>query len=326
MAGIGPMLAGLAAAAALLAPSPAAADAVAGEAQSAVFAIVEGTAISAAEFEGALAAAIRRKFYHRQPREDQLAALRSEVTDELVNRVLLLKEAQRRGIRADEEKVRAELAAYEQRVRDSPQWRKVRSEVLPALTRALRERNAIAQLEAAIRAVPPPGEAELRAYYESHPELFTEPERVRLSLILLKVDPASPADAWERAFARARELLAQLANGADFAELARQHSGDASASDGGDMGYRHRGMLSPHLESEIAKLAVGATSEPIKLLEGVAIFRVTERRPPELKKLEHVRRAATELWAREQGEARWRELIARLRAGAEIRIGDERAP
>lgn len=310
----------------LLAPCWAATGPPADGAQNTVFAVVDGVAISTDEFEGALTAAIRQKYYHRRPPENQLAALRDEVADRMVNKVLLLKEARRRDIHPDEEKVRAEIAAYEQRYRNQPQWHENRAQVLPALTQALQEQSVIVQLEAATRAAPPPAEAALRAYYEAHSELFTEPERLRLSMILLKIDPSSPSSEWEQAFERARDMVKQLANGADFADLARLHSGDDSARDGGDMGYRHRGMLPSGIESEIDKMAVGTISEPLRLLEGVAVFRLTERKPAQIRRLEEVRSNVAELWTREQGGMQWRELLARLRAGAEIRlVGDRRS-
>ena len=317
-------LASLATAAALLAPACwAATGPEAHGAAGAVFAVVEGTAISTQEFEAALAGAIRQKFYHRRAPEEQLAALRQEVTDGLVNRVLLLNEARRRGIRPDEEKVRKEVMAYEQRYRDQPQWQKARVQLLPALTRALEEQSVITQLETATRVVPPPDEIGLGAYYESHPEQFTEPERVRLSMILLKVDPAAPAAAWQQALAQSQDVVKQLTAGADFAELAQLHSGDSSARDGGDLGYRHRGTLPAGVESGIDKLAPGAISEPFRLLEGIAVFRLVERKTAQLRSLKDVRRNVAELWSREQGETQWRKLLARLRSGADIRIGGE---
>lgn len=315
-------LAGLAAAAGLFAPACwAATGAAADGSPDAVFAVVDGAVISAQEFESVLAATIRQKFYHRQAPADQLAALRSEVSDSLVNRVLLLKEAQRRGVRPDEEQVSSKIANYEQRYRDRPQWKESRAQVLPALTRALEEQSVLAQLEAAIRVAPSPTEAGLQAYYQSHPEQFTQPEQLRLSMILLKVDPSSPSLAWEQALEQAQDIVAHLANGADFAELARLNAGDGSARDGGDMGYRHRGTVPQGIENEIDKMAVGAISEPIRLLEGMAIFRLAERKPAQLRTMAEVRRNVAELWAREQGETQWRALNARLRAGAEIRIG-----
>ena len=320
-------LASLAAAAGLLAPGcwAAATGPDGNGATNAVFAVVDGAVIGTQEFEVALAGAIRQKFYHRRPPDDQLDALRADVADRVVNRVLLLKEAQRRDIRPDDEKVRAEIAAYEQRYRDRPQWQESRAQVLPALTRMLQEQSVIAQLEAATRVAPVPEETGLRAYYKSHPELFTQPEQLRLSMILLKVDPSAPPSALEQALEQAQEIVRQLANGADFAELARRHSGDDSAPGGGDLGYRHRGTLPAGVESEIDKLSMGAISEPFRLLEGMAIFRFTGRKQAQLKTFEEVRGNVIELWTREQEETQWRGLVARLRAGAEIRIGDQTA-
>lgn len=327
MTGIKRALVGFVAAAAILTPARAATAAPAADgAPSAVFAVVDGSVISTEEFEGALTVAVRQKFYHRRPPDDQLAALRSEIADRIVNHALLLKEARRRGIHSDAEKVSAEVATYEQRYRDSPQWRASRAQVLPGLTRALEERNVIAQLETATRAGPPPSEADLRAYYELNPKLFTEPEKLRPSMILIKVDPSSPAAAWEQAQEQAQDIVVHLANGADFAELARLNSGDSSARDGGDMGYRHRGTLPEGIESEIDKLVVGATSEPIRLLEGIAIFRLAARKPAQLRAMEDVRGNIAELWAREKGEMQWRALSARLRANAEIRISGDLRP
>ena len=318
-------LAGLAAAALFLAPACWAADGTDTDApQDAVFAMVEGTAISAQQFETALAAAVRQKFYHRQPPEDQLAALRREVSDNLINRVLLLREAQRRGVRVDDEQVRAEMANYERNYRDRPQWQESRAQILPALKRVLEEQAMLAQLEAATRTVPAPADAELRAYYGSHPEQFTQPEQLRLSMILLKIDPSSEAPARELVLQQVQDLVRQLANGADFAELARRHSGDSSAPGGGDMGYLHRGLLPQGIESVIDQMAPGAISEPIRLLEGMAIFRLTERKPAQLRTLEDVRRNVAELWARDQADTQWRELRARLRAGADIRLAGDR--
>lgn len=318
-------LAALLAATGLLAPVCSTATGSPVEAAPGVFAVVEGTTISTQEFQSALANAVRQKYYHRQPQEEQLVLLRQEVADRLVNRVLLLKEAERRRIRSDDAKVRAQIAAYEDRYRDRPQWQESRAHILPALSQALREQSMISQLESAARATTPPSEAALKAYYTQHQDSFTEPERVRLSMILLKVDPSAPAAAWEKAAEKAHAIVAQLRKGADFRELARLSSDDSSAREGGDLGYRHRGMLPAGVEGEVDRMATGAISEPFRLLEGIAVFRLTERQPARLRSFEDVRRSVAELWAREQGDAQWKDLIVRLRARAEITFGGARA-
>ena len=112
----------------------------------------------------------------------------------------------------------------------------------------------------------------------------------------------------------------RLADGADFAELASLHSSDSTAQQGGDMGYLHAGMLSPDAEAAVAQLDVGGISEPVRVLEGMAIFKLVDRRPEQLRSFDDVRERATELWIRQAGEERWQQLVADLRAGSEIYV------
>jgi parvulin-like peptidyl-prolyl isomerase len=290
-------------------------------AQPPAFAVVDGVRLSAAEYEQAVALAVRQKFYHRTPSDEVLAGVRREVADSLVERVLLLKEAKRRGFKADRAKVDAALAAYEARYGSSPQWPTVKAQALPKLTARLEEDSLVEQLERSVRDVPQPDEKALRAYYTKHPDLFTEPEQVRLSVILLKVDPSSPRAAWEKADAEGRDLVKKLKAGADFAELARLKSGDAeSAQAGGDMGYVHRGMLPEALHGELDKLVPGAISPPIRLLEGVTVLRLADRKAQRLRGFEEVRPRAAELVRRERSDGHWSALIAGLRKRAVIRM------
>lgn len=312
--------AALAAASFALAPSLRAAP------EAATFAEIDGTAISVSDYEAALRLAAARRFYHRQPPEEQLAAFRREVAESLVERVLLAAEASRRGIEPDREKVERALAEYDRRNGERAQWREQRAQMLPRLRRQLEEQSALEQLEQTVRRVPRPGEDQLRAYYGSHAGLFTEPEQLRLSLILLRVDPSAPPGARDKARDEARAILARLARGADFGELARTHSSDASAERGGDMGYLHRGMLPEAVYAEAAKLVPGRVSGPVTVLEGVALLRLEDRRAPKLREFDEVRDRAAELWRREQGDRNWKSLAAALRKRAVIRIDRGRFP
>ena len=292
------------------------------------FAVVDGVRLSAAEYEQAVALAVRQKFYHRNPSDDVLAGVRREVAGSLVERVLLLKEAKRRGLRPERARVDAALAAYEERYGASPQWPKVKAEALPKLTARLEEDSVLEQLERAVREAPRPGDKALRAYYLRHPGLFTEPEQVRLSVILLKVDPSSTRAAWDKAEAEARDIVNQLKAGADFAAIARARSGDAeSAKAGGDMGYLHRGMLPEGLHGEVDKLKPGAISQqPVRLLEGVVVLRLEDRREQRLRGFDEVRARAVELVRRERSDANWAALVSSLRKRAVIEIDGSRYP
>jgi len=290
------------------------------------FATVGNAVISAQEYEAAFAMAVRRKYYHGRTPEGELDTLRLEVAESLINRVLLLAEAKRRRIQPDRAAVKRTVAGYEQRYRQSEQWQKNGKRMLAALTAQLEQQSQLERLEAGVRKTPEPSEAQALGYYEAHRDLFVEPEQVRLAVILLRVDPASPRIAWDKAAEEASTIVARLRKGASFEELARLHSSDSSAERGGDLGYLHRGMLPEGTQQVVDKLEQGMISDPIRVLEGVAVVRVVDRKPAQQRTFDQVRERAGDLWQREQADEQWRRLIAELRANATIRINTARYP
>ncbi len=279
----------------------------------AIFARVGDTVITRKNYDDAFLVAVRNTFYHPNPGADKLAALQRKVGEQLVNNALLLQEAKRRGLKPDETQVKKDVAAFDKRYAGNEKWRQNRARFLPELTADMEKKSLLEQVERQVRNVPEPSEKQLKAYYLSHPKLFTEPEQVRVSLILLKVDPSAPNSAREKATKEAEEIIKRLRKGADFAAEAKAHSGDSTAAQGGDMGYLHQGMLGRLAESAIAKLKPGEISPPVGLLEGVAIFRLEQRRPARLDSFAESRKRARDLWRREQSDLAWKGLIAKLR-------------
>lgn len=286
------------------------------------FAIVDDTVISAAEYDAAFAVAQRNRFYHAKVPEAQVNELQREVGDELINRVLLVGEARRRNVAPDLASVKAQLDDYEKRYGSSPQWPKMKAEALPALTAELERRSVLARIEAEVRTVPAPSEAALREFHRQNPATFTEPEKLKVAVILLKVDPSAPREAWAAAREEAASIRMRVQRGADFAELARLHSADESAARGGDMGYLHRGMLPEALQGKVDELRPGDLSEPITTLEGVALLRIDDRKSAQLRDFESVRARAQQLWLRQEGEKSWRAFLAQLRSKARIQVVD----
>lgn len=286
------------------------------------FALVDGTPVTAAQYDAQLTLAIRDKFYHRRPPEDQLRSLRREVGDSLIDRILLLAEAKRRGLTPDPEKLRQSVAKFEEHNRANPRWQEAREQLLPTLEQELGDNALLAQIEESARQTPESTPEQLRQYYDEHRDTFTEPERVRLSIILLKVDPGLAQPEKAKILEQVKALHARLAAGEDFAALAKEHSGDVTAPNGGDMGYVHRGMLGEEVHEKLEALSLGAFSEPIVLMEGVAILRLDERIAPQLKSLEDSRERAVKLWQREESDRLWQQLKTSLRKAAKVEILD----
>jgi peptidyl-prolyl cis-trans isomerase C len=121
-------------------------------------------------------------------------------------------------------------------------------------------------------------------YYERNRAQF---EQKRVSAIYFDYSPipelaekegkpvVTERDAWEKA----EKLLVELRNGADFAQIAREHSNDpASAAQGGDLGMFDPDdeTLSPEVRKAIFELAEGQISPPIREGGRYYLFKVTE--------------------------------------------------
>ena len=79
--------------------------------------------------------------------------------------------------------------------------------------------------------------------------------------------------------AQLAEYKRQIETGkADFAKLAKEHSQDGSAAEGGDLGWVSAGMFVPEFEEVMNKLTIGQIADPTLSRFGVHLIQVLERR------------------------------------------------
>ncbi len=76
----------------------------------------------------------------------------------------------------------------------------------------------------------------------------------------------------------ADDLKAQIDNGADFADMAREHSKCPSAKQGGELGTFGPGQMVPEFDQVVFKEAVGKVHGPIQTQFGFHLVEITERR------------------------------------------------
>jgi len=127
----------------------------------------------------------------------------------------------------------------------------------------------------------------------------------------------SEADAKQR-LANLRE---RIDNGADFAELARLQSEDASSSRGGDLGWLSPGDTVPEFERAMNALEPGQVSGPVQSPFGWHLIQVLERRDEDLSKERQRLMARQAIRARKSDEA-YQEWVRqqRDRAYVELRL------
>ncbi len=73
------------------------------------------------------------------------------------------------------------------------------------------------------------------------------------------------------------ELKTAIENGADFADVAREHSSCPSSRDGGNLGTFGRGMMVPEFDQVVFSAPVGVVQGPVKTQFGYHLLEVTER-------------------------------------------------
>ncbi len=116
---------------------------------------------------------------------------------------------------------------------------------------------------------------ELAQYYEENRADYDEGERIRIRQIFFALpEDSTQKEALEE---RARELMARINAGADFAQLAREFSEDPSREFGGDLGYMRRGSALKEIEDAALALNKGEVSKPLWSSAGLHIIKLEDR-------------------------------------------------
>lgn len=170
------------------------------------------------------------------------------------------------------------------------------------------------EIDAADIAVPTTlDERTLRDRYEEQRARFVEPEQRLASHILIQVPANADAATEQRARDRAADLARQAREGADFAELAREHSDDiGSRNDGGDIGWIEQGLLDADFERALYALEIGGVSEPVRTSDGWHVILLRDVREGEVQEFAEVRDTLERELLESERERAFSELSGRL--------------
>lgn len=157
------------------------------------------------------------------------------------------------------------------------------------LWRAWQDRNETATVEYIALDVSRlvPGEvqvsdAEVREYYDEHQDDFKRGASARVTVAVLSKAPTRGDTL--ASLQRAERVRAELAGGADFAEVAKRESSDpGSKENGGDLGTFGRGQMVPAFEAAAFALPVGEVSQPVATPFGYHLIQVQEKNGDQIK-------------------------------------------
>lgn len=137
--------------------------------------------------------------------------------------------------------------------------------------------------------------------------------------ILLRPGPKLTQEAAVRRLAGFKRQVE--AGTAKFEDLARQHSDDGSAANGGDLGWASPGQFVPEFEQAMTALRPGSIADPVVSRFGVHLIQLLERRDQRLEAREQREMARTALREQKYEDA-YTDWAREVRARAYVELRD----
>jgi peptidyl-prolyl cis-trans isomerase C len=219
----------------------------------------------------------------KNPNETELAEIKNDIIESLINFELLYQESQKKGIKIEENTLSEEFEKWKRQFPDENQFKKelAKLQLSEAGVKEQFRRGMAVQtfIDKTFGQKVVISEQETKAFYDSHPVYFKVPEQVHAQHILIKVNP--DADATKKAEARKKieEIQNRIKRGEDFAELAKQFSECPSSTQGGDLGYFSRGQMVAPFEKIAFSLKPGEISGVVETQFGFHLIKVLDKKP-----------------------------------------------
>lgn len=214
--------------------------------------------------------------------QDRRDEIYRNAIDQLVIYKLLSQESKKRGIKVEPSEIAGKIAtirgqfptdeAFQKALKDrgmNPDTLKHDAEVDLSVTKLVNAEEA---------SLAGPSDQEAKEFYGKNPEQFKEPEQVRASHILVRVDPKADAAAKKKARTEIDAVLKQAKSGTSFEALAKEHSQDGSASQGGDLGYFPKGQMVPEFDKVSFELKPGQISDVVTTQFGYHVIKVVDHK------------------------------------------------
>jgi peptidyl-prolyl cis-trans isomerase C len=254
--------------------------------------------------------------------EAKLEEIKNEILENLISQELLYQKSQGKGIKVEKEAVAAQLTSLKQRFPDEAGFKKALGEMnlTEAAIKAKVERVIAIQklVDVEIAQKVTISEKEKKAFYDAHPEFFREPEQIKASHILIKVNPS--ADESQRATAKGKieKVQEKLKKGEDFAALAKEFSEGPSNVKGGDLGYFRRGQMVKPFEAAAFALKPNEVSDIVETQFGYHLIKLADKKPEKILGYEEVKEKLAQHLSQQKTQKEVELYIEKLKQSAKI--------
>jgi peptidyl-prolyl cis-trans isomerase C len=255
--------------------------------------------------------------------DSELAGIKKEVLESLINRELLYQESQKKGIEADEAAVDDQIGRLKKRFSSEAEFQSALSKMNlseSAIRSQMRQEMAIQKLiDEQFAQKVTVSNTESRAYYDSNPDSFHQPEEVRASHILIKVDPQAGESEKAKARREIEAIQERLRKGEDFPDLAREFSQGPSSARGGDLNYFSRGQMVKPFEDVAFALRPGEVSGIVETKFGYHLIKVTDKKPEATIAYEDIKERIQQYLKQQKIQGETRLYIDQLKEKADVK-------
>ena len=287
---------------------------------------VDGTEITVADVRELFTGRYGRQFEQMPPEQRAMIEpqIQQMVMNELIQKTLLSNAARKEGMKATDEEVESSMKEIAASIPEGASLEEFAASAgvsLDRIRKQITEDTKIRKLYEKITAdVAAPAEADVKKYFEEHPEEFAQKASIDASHILISTqgitEPAQLA-AKEKAAKELREELVAK-KGENFGEMAGVHSDCPSKAEGGNLGELEKGQMVPEFEAAAFAQEVGAIGETVKTQFGYHIIKVNGKKEAKTLAYADVQKDLTERLAQESKSAKMGAYVEALREGAKI--------
>ena len=249
-----------------------------------MIAVVNGTIITQGELDRVLDYELRRAAQSGQQIPDaQMPKIENSILDSLIVSELLFQESKKQGIQVKPETVTEQLTIVKQRFPSEAEFKKALDEnklTESKIKADIKRDMAIQQLiDKEVDQKVKITDEEGKTFYDTNPQLFQQPEQVKASHILIKVDEGASEENKAEARKKIKEIQQKVQKGEDFAELAKTYSEGPSAPRGGDLNFFGRGQMVKPFEDAAFSLEPNETSDIVETKFGYHLIKVVDKQP-----------------------------------------------
>jgi len=285
-----------------------------------IFAQVNQETIAEVQLKEFIAQQKSNSFYHGKPPEGSEADFIKETEALLIEHFILAHAAKETGLSVNKEAIEQKVSAYDKQFEGNEQWQSVRTGYLPLYRQLLEVSDLAKQYQSFIKDSITLSTEQVKSFYQDNLDKFTQPPQNRVGIILISVSPSAGGFVWQAVEEQIANIHGKLLSGADFSELAQLHSTDISADQGGDMGFTHEGMIAKKVEDLMVELTPGDITEPVVLLEGIAIFKLIDRKPAITHDFSEVKQRANALALNDAKTQAWQQTLNELKSTTVIKL------